>query len=139
MKKKSITNKINKVLKKQIRIMMQTPLKAELYRKLLKEHVEIYKSTELSLSYTSTMSFLYKDEYKLPKVNHVTRTFEKGNMQHLNSFVKISEIKVSECNENIKKSPNLKEIQLFQTTNKLIEKGVLNSFVYCFNKQHSQH
>ena len=126
--------KITKTFKKQQWLRMKSPLKAELYSKLLKKHVDIYTSTEIGISNTSTSAFLYKDKYKLSKVNHLTKTYGKGNMQHISAFVKITEIEVNKYNKNIKKSPNLKEIELFNTTNKLVDLGILNSFVYSFNK-----
>ena len=125
---------INKAYKKRKWLQMKSPLKAELYRKLLKKHVDIYSSTEIGMSNTSTSAFLYKEKLKLSKVNHLTKTYGKGNMNHIHAFVKITEIELSKCNKNVKKSPNLKEINLFGITNKLIDQGVLNSFVYCFNK-----
>jgi len=137
-KKKSFNVKITKVLKnktkKQQWLQMKSTLKTELYSKLLKKHVDIYTSTEIGMSNTSTSAFLYKDKYKLSKVNNLTRTYGQGNMQHIEGFVKITEIETSKCNKNIQNSPNLKEIKLFNTTNKLIDLGILNSFVYSFNK-----
>jgi hypothetical protein len=53
--------------------------------------------------------------------------------QILPVFVKILEIVRKESNGNVRYSPNLKEIELFKTTNKLLEKQILNSFVYCYN------
>ena len=123
-----------KAFKKRQWLRMKSSLKAELYRKLLKKHVDIYTSTEVGMSNTSTSAFLYKEKYKLSKVNHLTKTYGKGNSDHIHSFIKITEIEVSKCDKNVKKSPNLKEIQLFSTTNNLIDHGILNSFVYCFNK-----
>ena len=55
-------------------------------------------------------------------------------MQHINGFVKISEIVKDKINIKVNDTPNLKEIQLFSLTNKLIDHQILNSFVYSFNK-----
>lgn len=115
-------------------IMMQSPLKSEMYSKLLKKHVDIYTSTAVGVSNTSTSAFLFKEKFKLSKVNHLTRTYGKGNMQHISAFVKVTEIETSKCNQKIKNSPSLKEIELFNITNALIDNNILNSFVYSFNK-----
>ena len=133
-KKKNISEKINKAYKKRQWLIMKSSLKSELYRKLLRKHVDIYTSTEIGMSNTSSSAYLYKDKYKLSKTSPISKTYGKGNMGHIHAFVKITEIELSKCNRNVQKCPNLKEIQLFNTTNNLIDHGILNSFVYCFNK-----
>lgn len=115
-------------------LLIKSSLKAELYRKLLKQSVDIYDSHEIGMSNTSTSSFMYREKYKLSRSNRLIQTYGKGNMNHIHAFVKISEIQKEKCNLKIHNCPNLKEIELFNVTNKLIDNGVLNSFVYCFNK-----
>ena len=132
-KKQYMGKKITLAYKKTQHLLMRSPLKAELYRKLLKKHVDIYTSTELGISNTSTESYLYQDVYKLSKINHLTKTYGKGNSKHIHAFVKISKIKLSQCGKNVTNYPTLKESKLFNTTNFLIDNGILNSFVYCFN------
>lgn len=112
---------------------MEDIIKGNIYGKILKSNFDIYSTTYIGISNSTSESFLYKDSFKSSKKDRIVNKYGKGNAMHLNAFIKITGINKSLSGNKIKDFPSLKEIDLFKYTNQLIDMNVLNSFTYCFN------
>jgi hypothetical protein len=132
--REKLYRQISKIVKTQ-KMFNKVDLKGVLYRKTLKKYIDVYSTNTLGISNSTTESFIYKDVFKSSRILPNINKYTKGDMKHYDCFVKITRVVKEECGSKIKECPNFKEIELFGVTNSLMKQNVLDTFVYCFNKE----
>ena len=108
-------------------------VKNAIFQKLLKKQYNTYSTKYIGKTNTRSNAFLYKTSLKSSKTNTIVKQYGKGDAKHIHIFIKISPLNCNKERVNML-SPSLKEIELYNKTNELIDNNILNSFVYCFNR-----